>query len=135
MRSVFKRLILCATQPAHAPIPSCIKKLESGSPGIVCMPPSLGVADGWVLISSHGAGDKTFKVNIDGLQLSHHTRLMGLGRVLALDSGPAHWWYLYPLAAPCVAPDFLFVEFAGGEPSYGAAGEGWPQPRQADGPT
>ena len=46
---------------------------------------------------------------------------------------------LYPLAAlaaPSAAPDFLFVEFAGGAgrwPSYGVVSEGWPQPRQADG--
>ena len=63
---------------------------------LLCLP-SL-VADGWVLISGHGAGDKTFKVNIDGLQLSHHTRLMGRGRVLALDPG-RHGGGLYPLAA------------------------------------
>ena len=83
------------------------------------------MADGWVLISGHGAGDKTFKVNIDGLQLSHHTRLMGRGRVLALDSGPAGGG-LYPLAA---------VGGAGGAgrwPSYGVIADRWPQPRRAE---
>ena len=38
-------------------------------------------------------------------------KLMGLGRVLARDSGPAHWWSLSvgALAAPSAAPDFFLL--------------------------
>ena len=41
--------------------------------------------------------------------------LMGLGRVLALDSGLARWCSLSVGGVPPgAAPDFLFCEFAGG---------------------
>ena len=66
-------------------------------------------------------------------------KLMGIGRLLAPDSEPAHWW-LYPLArvarwAPRAALDFFCVMHggAGRLPGQGAVADRWPQPRRGDG--
>ena len=48
-----------------------------------------------------------------GLDILAQRQFDRRGRVLALDSGPAHY-PLAALAAPSAAPDFLFGQFTGG---------------------